>query len=114
MTRRSPLSAPAFAEAPAGIDGGEQWFRLYVSSASPVSSRAVVNVRHFLERFLPGRHRLDVWDIASHVAAARDDQVIASPTLIRTSPLPRRHFIGDMSDVERMRVTLGLSVPAVG
>lgn len=85
-----------------------QFYRLYVSSASPVSSRAVVNARRFFEHYLPGRHHLHVLVISEHVASARADQVLASPTLIRVSPLPQRRFIGDMSDTGRLRVSLGL------
>jgi circadian clock protein KaiB len=91
-----------------------QVFRLYVSSASPASSRAVVNVRRFLEVNLPGIYRLNVLDISSHVASARADQVVASPTLIRVLPLPQRRFIGDMSDTSRLRSSLGLASPPAG
>jgi circadian clock protein KaiB len=87
-------------------------FRLYVSAASPVSSRAIVNARNFFDHHLPGQHSLDVIDIASHVDAARADQIIASPTLIRVAPLPRLRFIGDMSDTERLRAALSLKKKA--
>lgn len=99
------MSTPA-ASTPAADDGQE--FRLYVSAASPISSRAIVNARRFLDRHLLGRHVLTVLDIADHVAQARADQVVASPTLIRLSPLPQRRFIGDMSDTRRLAVSLGL------
>jgi len=89
-----------------------QAFRLYVSMTSPISVRAVANARSFLEAYLPGRHRLEVLNIAEHLDAARADQVVASPTLIRTAPLPLRRFIGDLSDVERLRGLLGLATPA--
>ena len=101
---RTPAAPGASDEA-----AGEHLFRLYVSSASPVSSRAVVNARRFFEQHLPGRHRLTVLEISSHVAAARADQIVASPTLIRVSPLPQRRFIGDMSDTERLRASLGVA-----
>jgi len=88
-------------------------YRLYVTAGSPVSSRAVVNARRFFEARLPGTHRLAVLDIAAHVEQARLDQIVASPTLIRLSPLPRRRFIGDMSDTARLSASLGLApVPA--
>lgn len=87
---------------------GHQTYRLYVSAASPLSSRAIVNARSFLERHLPGRHSLAVLDIGTHLAQARLDQIVASPTLLRLLPLPQRRFIGDMSDTERLRVSLGL------
>lgn len=85
-----------------------QVFRLYVTSASPVSSQAIVNVRRFLESHLPNRHTLAVLDIAQHVETARADEIIASPTLIRLLPLPHCRLIGDMSNVARLRSTLGL------
>ena len=86
----------------------EQTFRLYVSAASPASARAMVNARRFFETHLPGAHRLDVLDIAEHVESARADQIIASPTLVRLTPLPQRRLIGDLSDTARLQSTLGL------
>ena len=68
----------------------------------------MVNARRFFESHLPGAHRLEVLDIAQHVEAARADQIIASPTLVRLTPLPQRRLIGDLSDTERLRATLGL------
>ncbi len=91
-----------------------QHYRLYVTAGSPISSRAVVNARQFFETHLPGAHRLSVLDIAQHVAQARADQVIASPTLIRLLPLPQRRFIGDMSDTTRLIASLGLAPVPVG
>lgn len=83
-------------------------FRLYVSAASPASSRAVVNARRFFERQLPGRHTLEVLDIAANVASARADQIFASPTLVRVFPPPLRRFIGDMSDTRALCAALGI------
>ena len=46
---------------PSASGSGEiQVFRLYVSSASPVSARALVNARRFFDRHLPGRYRLEI------------------------------------------------------
>ena len=87
----------------------EQVYRLYVTAGSPVSSRAVVNARRFFEAHLPDRHSLSVLDLAKNVASAKADQVVASPTLVRLTPLPVRRFIGDMSDVSRLRASLGLA-----
>jgi circadian clock protein KaiB len=89
-------------------DEGIQVFRLYVTAASPISARAIVNARRFMELRLPGAHRLDVLDIAENVPFAIADEIIASPTLVRISPLPARRFIGDLSDVTRLEAALGL------
>ena len=93
-------------------DAARHQYRLYVTAGLPVSSRAVVNARQFFEKHLPGEHVLSIFDIAQHVAMAREDQVFASPTLIRLLPLPRRRFIGDMSDTARLCASLGLAPAA--
>lgn len=95
-------------DAAVDVADGLQSYRLYVSTASPLSARAIVNARRFLEKHLPGRYKLSVLDIGAHVELAKTDQVIASPTLVRLRPLPQRRFIGDMSDTERLRGALGL------
>ena len=87
-------------------------FRLYVSTVSPLSSRAIVNARQFLNAHLPGSYQLTVLDIAKHVLVAKRDQVIASPTLVRSSPLPSRRVVGDLSDVVRMRDWFCLQAPS--
>ena len=92
----------------AKADQGLQVFRLYVTAASPISARAIVNARRFLESRLPGAHRLDVLDIANNIPFAIADEIIASPTLVRVAPAPARRFIGDLSDVSTLEDALGL------
>ena len=83
--------------------------RLYVTSATPNSVRAIVNARRILEEHLAGSYSLEILDIAEHVAQATEDQIICAPTLLRLAPPPARRIIGDMSDVAR--VLKGLDVP---
>ncbi|TWO72762.1 circadian clock protein KaiB [Caenimonas sedimenti] len=82
--------------------------RLYLSSAAPLSSKAVVNTRAFCEQHLAGRYQLEILSIADNVDKAMQDQVLAAPTLVRVSPLPVRKFIGDMSNADRLLDGLGL------
>ena len=84
-----------------------QEFRLYVTAASPLSSRAITNTRRLLEHYLQGQYQLSVVNISDHVALARADQVIVSPTLIRLQPLPLRRLIGDMSNIDAAAQSLG-------
>lgn len=83
-------------------------FRLYVSGATDASTRAVVNTRRLCEQYLHGRYQLEILNISDHVSQATHDQIFAAPTLVRIEPLPRRRFIGDMSDV--LRILKGLNV----
>lgn len=88
-------------------------YRLYVSMASPISLRAIANARRILQEAYPGTHQLTVLNIAENVDAARADQIIVSPTLLRLAPLPQRRFIGDLSDLGRLRKAFGL-LPSPG
>lgn len=74
--------------------------RLYVTGASRTSRRAIERVREICERRLAGRYELEVIDIYQLPALAKDEQIIATPTLIRILPAPLRRFIGDLSSVE--------------
>lgn len=76
--------------------------RLYVSGATPCSTRAVENVKALCEEHLPGRYDLEVVDIYQQPGLAEGDQILATPTLVRRLPLPLRRLVGDLSDPERV------------
>jgi circadian clock protein KaiB len=85
--------------------------RLYVTEATPASARAIVNARRILEEHLAGRYALEILIVAEHAESAALDQIVATPTLLRRSPLPLRRIIGDLSDAAR--VLRGLGVPGL-
>lgn len=74
--------------------------RLYTTGVTPLSSRAISNVRRLCEAHLDGNYALEIIDIVKHPEVLKRDQVIAAPTLIKRHPLPARRFIGDMSATE--------------
>ena len=82
--------------------------RLYVAGPTPRSTRAIVNTRKICERHLKNNYSLEVVDIRSRPEAARGDQIIAVPTLVRAEPLPLRRFIGDLSNTPRILAAMGL------
>ena len=88
-------------------------FRLYVSGTTPRSTRAIRSMRKICEEQLAGQYDLEVVDIYQEPARAREDQIIAAPTLIKSLPLPLRRFIGDISESERLLIGIGLR-PATG
>ncbi len=82
--------------------------RLYVAGMSPRSSRAIQSVQKLCEEYLPGRYELEVVDVYQHPEAARTQQVIAAPTLVKSLPLPLRRMIGDLTNKEKVMVNLDL------
>lgn len=82
--------------------------RLFVSGNTPRSTRSIVNISDFCNRFLPGRYDLEIVDIYQQPTAARDEQIIAAPTLVKSLPLPLRRLVGDFSDQQRVAAGLGM------
>ncbi|HEY9207012.1 MAG TPA: circadian clock KaiB family protein [Candidatus Methanoperedens sp.] len=82
--------------------------RLYVTGMTPKSTQAVLNIKKICEENLKGRYELEVIDIYQQPVLAKDEQIIAAPTLVKKLPLPLRRLIGDMSDKERILLGLDL------
>ncbi|MGZ4969217.1 MAG: circadian clock KaiB family protein [Methylobacter sp.] len=82
--------------------------RLYITGATPNSTRAIVNIRKICEEYLQGRYDLEIVDICQNPTLAEGEQIIATPTLIKKLPLPLRRFIGDLSQTERILLGLDL------
>ena len=107
-------SAQAFERAIAESPDVRFVLRLYVSGMTPRSRQAIDNIRQLCEEHLAGRCDLEVIDIYQQPGLARDAQVIAAPTLVKTLPLPLRKIIGDMGDPGRIMVVLGIAQSSEG
>ena len=84
-------------------------FRLYIAGTNLNSVRAIENVRRLCKQLRPSRCELDIIDLYQQPGLARRDEVIAAPALIKIFPLPRRTFIGDLSDTARVIAGLGIT-----
>jgi circadian clock protein KaiB len=81
---------------------------LYVTGSSPLSVRAVHNLRALCDEYLAGRHCIEVVDLYRHPEKAASVNVVAAPTVIKASPLPVQRFVGDMSDKSKLVARLRL------
>ncbi len=102
-------AAEAFEQAVSVSKCGERYvLRLFVSGMSPRSTQAVATIKALCDEHIPGRYDLEVVDIYQYPALARDEQIVAMPTLVKTLPPPLRRLIGNLSDTERVLCGLGL------
>ena len=85
--------------------------RLYVTGMTPRSRLAIANTRSVCEEHLEGRYELEVIDLTERPQLAKDEQIIAAPTLIKKLPLPLRRLVGDLSNTERVLLGLDLKPP---
>jgi circadian clock protein KaiB len=85
----------------------EQWrLRLYVAGDSPRSLKAFANLRRLCEEHLAGRYQIEIVDLVTNPTLARDDDILAVPTLVRSLPAPIQKIIGDLSDTDRVLLSL--------
>ncbi|MBI3803204.1 MAG: circadian clock protein KaiB [Nitrospirae bacterium] len=83
--------------------------RLFVTGATPQSTRAIINLKELCETYLKGRYNLEIFDLYQQPSLAKKEGIVAVPTLIMRTPVQRR-LVGDLSD--RNRLLLGLGLPA--
>src|SRR5262245_25361417 len=88
--------------------GGEPVrFQLFVAGETPRSLRAIENLRR-LVRDTPGwRCEIEVIDVLAHPDRAEEERILATPTLIKELPPPRRRVTGDLSDAEQVLRVMG-------
>ena len=81
-------------KSPAAHPAGKFVLRLFVAGATTTSRQAVLRINQLCEAEPKFGCTLEVIDIYQQPKLARDNQIIATPTLIREFPLPMRRFIG--------------------
>jgi circadian clock protein KaiB len=78
--------------------GSQYALRLYVTGASPLSRRAVDNIKKICEKNFAGQYSLEIVDLYQQPELTQKEQIVASPTLVKSRPLPPCRFVGDLSD----------------
>jgi len=89
--------------------GEKKWMlRLYVAGQTPKSLTAFANLKKICEEHMQGSYQIEVIDLMVNPTLAKDDQILALPTLVRKLPEPVKKIIGDLSNTERVLVGLDL------
>lgn len=83
-------------------------FRLYIAAGAPNSVLALANLRRLCERYLPGRHQIEVINVLETPRRALEAQVLVTPTLVKVSPAPGWQMAGNLTDTATILRSLGL------
>ena len=70
--------------------------RLFVAGATARSHQAILRARELCDAALKDSCTLEVIDIYQQPGLARENQIVATPTLIKEFPKPVRRFIGNL------------------
>ena len=79
---------------------------LYVAGQTPKSIAAIRNLERLVADSLPGAYEVEVVDLREQPHLAREHNIVAIPTLVRSLPVPVQKIIGDLSDQEKVLVHL--------
>lgn len=95
------------------IDGTEEtsevWnLTLYVAGQTPKSLEAFSNLKIICETHLKGKYTIQVIDLVENPGLAKEDQVLAIPTLVRKLPEPVKKIIGTLANEEKVLVGLDI------
>ncbi len=82
--------------------------KLYITGKTARSEQAVSNLKSLCKSKLNDDYELLIIDVLDSPELAVQDQVLATPTLIKILPLPVRRIVGDLSDTQK--VLLGLEI----
>ena len=82
--------------------------KLYVAGQTPKSIEAFVNLKDLCETHLKDQYIIEVIDLVENPELAKDDQILAIPTLVRKLPEPIKKIIGTLANEEKVLVGLDL------
>ncbi|MFN3372519.1 MAG: circadian clock KaiB family protein [Chloroflexus sp.] len=82
---------------------------LYIAGQTPRAERAISTLRRMIEQELAGYEcELTIIDVLADPQQAENQKILATPTLIKSSPPPYRRVIGDLSSVTDLLNVLNL------
>ena len=93
-------------------DSSEVWnLTLYVAGQTPKSMEAFANLKDLCETHLEDNYTIEVIDLVQNPELAKENNILAIPTLVRKLPEPLKKIIGSLANEEK--VLVGLDIKAV-
>ena len=86
----------------------EHLLKLYIAGETPKSERAIADLRRICRKGLRGKYELTIIDVLEQPDLARDEKILATPTLTKEQPPPVRRVFGDLSDTKKVMAVLDL------
>src|SRR5258708_36741311 len=83
--------------------------QLYITGMLGNSVRGIQNINQLCDRYLKDQFDLEIIDIYKNPSVAEEQKIVFIPSLVRQLPLPRKTFIGDLSDTKKIILGLGIT-----
>ena len=92
-----------------GRKSSEVWnLTLYVAGQTPKSIEAFANLKEICETHLKDHYIIEVVDLVKNPELAKNDQILAIPTLVRKLPEPIKKIIGTLANEDKVLVGLDI------
>jgi circadian clock protein KaiB len=108
--KRKPRSTGEIEQTGSHSHQAKYVLRLYINGSTLKSTLAAKNIKQVCKQHLNGGYDLEIIDICKQANLARDEQIVAVPTLIKRLPRPLRRLIGDLSDQDKVLFGLDLKI----
>ncbi len=82
--------------------------KLYIVGETRNSKKLLEDLKVILKTELEEQYTLEVIDVLDHPQKAIEDEIFATPTLVKVQPPPVRKIIGDLTDREMVLEKLDL------
>lgn len=82
-------------------------FRFYINGQKDHPVNALETVHRLLEQEVKGSYTLRVVDVRQNPALAEQDQISATPTLVKVWPAPKRRLVGSLEQTNSLMRLLG-------
>ncbi len=81
---------------------------LYVAGKTPKANLTYSNLKQICDKYLQSKCSIRVVDLLENPKIAKEEHIMAIPTIVREYPLPEIRLIGDLSNTERVLSKLDL------
>ncbi|MBI2830626.1 MAG: circadian clock protein KaiB [Chloroflexi bacterium] len=96
----------------ADTDSVPEWeLRLFVTDWTPRCVVAYKNLNRICDEHLKDKCKIELVDLLETPEVARQEQIVAIPTLMKMSPLPQKLMVGDFTDEAKVLKALGIEPP---
>ena len=82
--------------------------QLYIIGDRALSKKAITDVEKIVNEDLKDNCRLEIVDLLLNPEEAEKHNIMATPTLIKAHPKPEKRIVGDLSNKERLLISLDL------
>lgn len=87
-------------------------FHVYTDGHNRPYRRVVENLQKLNEIYCNSQAEIKIVDLPTFPQHAISERIVATPTVVKTSPPPQRRVIGDLSNLMKAAVGLGLASPS--